>query len=137
MLHRLPLRRRDPPGQPGRGGGCQARHRGDLLACRIGALAVQPGQEVFRGQLRRRDPGEQLPGTQTAVALLDGADCRIQRPDYAEPVTRLADRGQARVRRQGPVRRADPDLLPLPPLTTYAARQIGALSAEMVITWQR
>ncbi len=29
-LHRAPLRRGDPAGQPGCSGGCQARHRGDL-----------------------------------------------------------------------------------------------------------
>jgi hypothetical protein len=41
----------------------------------------------------RRDPGQQHPGTETAIPLLDGADCRVQRPDHAEPVTQLADRG--------------------------------------------
>ena len=44
------LRRGDPPGQARRGRGRQPRHRGDLLACRVGALAVQPGQEVLPGQ---------------------------------------------------------------------------------------
>src|SRR5262249_35490042 len=42
-------------------------------------------------------------------------------------------RGQARVRRQRPIRRANPDLPPFPPPRTYAAHQIGALSAEMII----
>ena len=79
-LHRLPLRRGDPPGQARRGRGRQPRHRRDLLAGRIGALAVQPGQEVLPGQLRRRDPGQQLPGPEPAFALLDRADRRIQRP---------------------------------------------------------
>ena len=77
-LHRLPLGGRDPAGQPGRGRGRQARHRRELLARRIGALAVQPGQEVLPGQLRRGDPAQQLPGPETPVPLLDGADRRIQ-----------------------------------------------------------
>ena len=100
-------------------------------------LAVQPGQEILPGQLRRRDPAQQLPGAETAIPLLDRADRRIHRLDHAEPAAQLGDRGQARVRRQGPVRRADPDLPLLPPPATYAAHQIGALSAEMIITWQR
>jgi hypothetical protein len=48
-------------------------------------------------------------------------------------VTQLADRRQARVCRQRLIRRADPDLPPLPPPGTYAAHQIGALSAEVII----
>ena len=136
-LHRLPLRRGDPPGQPGRGRGRQPRHRGDLLACRIGALAVQPGQEVLPGQLRRRDPGQQLPGAEPAIPLLDGADRRIQRPDHAEPPAQLADRGQARVRRQRRIRRAGPHLLTPPATSTYPAHQIGVLSTGLVVTWQR
>jgi len=72
------------------------------------ALAVQPGQEVLPGQLRRGDPGQQLPGPATPVPLLDRADRRIQRPDHAEPPAQLGDHGQARVRRQRPIRRADP-----------------------------
>jgi hypothetical protein len=62
--------------------------------------------------LRRRDPGQQLPGAEAAVALLDGADRRIQRPDHARPPAQLADSGKTRVRRQRPIRRADPYLLP-------------------------
>ena len=136
-LHRLPLRGGDPPGQARRGGGRQPRHRGDLLPGRIGALAVQPGQEVLPGQLRRRDPGQQLPGPETAIPLLDRADRRIQRPDHAEPVTQLGDRGQPRVRRQRRIRRADPHLLTPPAASTYPAHQIGVLSAGLIITWQR
>ena len=82
-LHRLPLRRSKPAGQPRRGRGRRPRHRSDLLA----------------------DPG-------TAIPLLDRADSRIQRPDHAEPGAQLGDRGQARVRRQRRIRRADPRLLP-------------------------
>jgi hypothetical protein len=71
-LHRLPLRRGDPPGQPGRGRARQPRHRRDLLPGRIGALAVQPGQEVLPGQPRRRDPGQQLPGPDPRPRCLIG-----------------------------------------------------------------
>ena len=78
-LYRLPLGRGDPPGQARRGRGRQPGHRGDQLARRITALAVQPGQEILPGQLRRRDPGQQLPGPVAAVPLLDGADRGIQR----------------------------------------------------------
>ena len=107
--------RSEPAGQARRGRGRQARHRRDLLARRIGALAVQPGQEVLPGQLRRGEPCQQLPGPESAIALLDRADCRIQRADLAEPVTQLGDHGQARVRRQRPIRRADPRTLTLLP----------------------
>src|ERR1019366_2450336 len=115
----------------------RARPRGDQLACRITALAVQPGQEVLPGQLRRRDPGQQLPGPEAAVPPLDGADRRIQRPDHAQPAAQLGDRGQARVRRQRRIRRADPRLLTPHAASTYPAHQIGVLSAGLIITWQR
>jgi hypothetical protein len=73
-------------------------HRGDQLARRIGALAVQPGHEVLPGQLRRRDRGQQFPGTETAIPLLDGTERRIQRLDHAEPAAQFSDRGQPCVR---------------------------------------
>ena len=137
-LHCLPLRRGDPAGQARRGRGRQARHRRDLLASRIGALAVQPGQEVLPGQLRRRDPGQQLPGPEPAFALLDRADRRIQRADHAEPPAQLGDHGQARVRRQRPIRRADPRLLPRSARpAAYPFHQVGASPLEMIITSQR
>ena len=131
-LHRPPLRRSKPAGQPRRGRGRQARHRGELLARRIGALAVQPGQEVLPGQLRRRDPAQQLSGPEAAIPLLDRADRRIQRLDHAEPAAQLGDRSQARVRRQRRVRRADPHLLTSRAATTYPAHQIGVLSAGLI-----
>ena len=136
-LHGVPLRRGDPPGQARRRRGRQALHRGDLLATRIRALAVQPGQEVLPGQLRRRDPGQQLSSAETAIPLLDRADRRIQCPDHAEPPAQLADRGQARVRRQRPIRRADPDLLPFRFPAAYPAHQIGASPPGTIITSQR
>ena len=94
---------------------------------------VQPGQEVLPGQLRRRHPGQQLPGPEPAVALLDRPDRLIQRLDHAEPAAQLGDRRQARVRRQRRIRRADPRLLTLHPPAAYPAHQIGVLSAEMII----
>ena len=136
-LHRPPLRRSDPPGQARRGRGRQPRHRRELLARRISALAVQPGQEVLPGQLRRRDPAQQLPGPEPPIPLLDRADRRIQRLDHAQPAAQLGDRGQARVRRQRRIRRAGPHPLTPPAATTYPAHQIGVLSAGLTITWQR
>jgi hypothetical protein len=136
-LHRPPLPGRDPAGQPRRGRGRQARHRRDLLARRISALAVQPGQEVLPGQLRRRDPGQQFPRPEAAVPLLDGADRRIQRAGHVQLAAQLADRGQARVRRQRPVRRADPHLTAIPCPAAYPVHQIGASPLEMIITSQR
>ncbi len=136
-LHRPPLRRGDPAGQARRGRGRQPRHRGDLLARRIGALPVQPGPEVLPGQLRRRDPGQQLPSPETPVPLLDGADRRIQFFHHAEPVTQLADHSHSRVRRQRRIRRTGPHLLTPPATSTYPAHQIGVLSPGLVITWQR
>ena len=103
---------------------------------RVGALAVQPGQEVFPGQLRRRDPGQQLPGPQAAVPLLDGAGRRIQSLDHAEPAAQLGDRGQARVRRQRRIRRADPRLLTIPCPAAYPVHQMGASPLEMIDTSQ-
>jgi hypothetical protein len=76
-LHRLPLPGGDPPGQARRGGGRQSRHRRDLLPGRIGALAVQAHQEILPGQLRGREPSQQLPGRQAAVPPLDRPDRRI------------------------------------------------------------
>jgi hypothetical protein len=137
-LYRLPLHRGDPPGQARRGRGRQPRHGRQLLARRIGALAVQPGQEVLPSQLRCGQPRQQLPGPEPAVALLDRADRRIQRPDHAEPVTQLGDGRQARVRRQRPIRRADPRLLPRSARpAAYPFHQVGASPPEMIITSQR
>ena len=137
-LHCLPLPGGDPAGQARRGGGAQPRHRRDLLPGRIGALTVQPGQEVLPGQLRRGDPGQQLPGSEPAFALLDRADRRIQRPDHAEPPAQLGDHGQARIRRQRPIRRADPRLLPRSARpAAYPFHQVGASPPEMIITSQR
>jgi hypothetical protein len=65
----------DPAGQARRGDGTQPRHQRDLLPRRISALAVQPGQEVLPGQLRRRDPGQSLPdgqGTSDGWMTCDG-----------------------------------------------------------------
>jgi hypothetical protein len=73
----------DPPGQACGGRGRQPRYRGDPLAGRIRPLAIQPGQEVLPGQLRRRHPRQQLTRAETALPLLDRANRRIQRPDHA------------------------------------------------------
>ena len=54
----LPLLASDPAGNARGGGRAQPRHRRDPLTGHISALAVQPGQEVFPGQLRHRDPGQ-------------------------------------------------------------------------------
>ena len=47
----------------------KAPHLVAALACRVGALPVQPGHEVLPGQLRRRDPGQQLPGPVATIPL--------------------------------------------------------------------
>jgi hypothetical protein len=73
----------------------------------------------------------------SAVALLDGADRRIQRPDHARPPAQLADSGKTRVRRQRTIRRADPYLLPFRFPAAYPAHQIGASPAGTIITSQR
>ena len=136
-LDRLPLPGSEPAGQARRGGRGQPGHRRQLLPGRIGALPVQPHQEVLPGQLCCRDPGQQLPGPEAAIPLLDRADRRIQRPDHAQPVTQLADRHKPRIRRQPPIRRADPRLLTPHAASTYAPHEIGVLTAGLVITWQR
>jgi hypothetical protein len=102
------------------------RHRGDLLARLIGTLAVQPGQEVLPSQLRRRDPGQQLPGAEATVPLLDRPGRGVDHLDHAQPAAQIADRRQPGVRRQRLIRRADPGLRPLPSPAAYPAHQIGA-----------
>jgi hypothetical protein len=126
----------DPAGQARRGGGTQPWHRRDLLPGRVRALAVQPGQEVLPGQLRRRDPRQQLTGPEASIPLLDRAHRRVQGLNHAQPVTQLADRGQPRVRGQRRIRRADLRLPALPPPGTYPSHQIGVLSAETIVTSQ-
>ncbi len=69
-LHRPPLIGGDPPGQARSRRRGQSRYRGELLPRGIGALAVQPHQEVLPGQLRRSDPGQQLPGAKAPVPRL-------------------------------------------------------------------
>ena len=82
-------------------------------------------------------PASGSPGPEAANPLLDRAHRRIQRPDYAQPVTQLADRHKPRIRRQPPIQRADPRLLTPHAASTYADHQIGVLSAGLVLTWQR
>jgi hypothetical protein len=77
-FHSLPLLAGDPAGQARRRGRTQPQHRRDLLSGRISALPVQARQEVFPGQLRRRDPGQQLPRPETKGPLADRADRRVQ-----------------------------------------------------------
>ena len=71
-LHGFPLPCGDPPGHARGGGRTQPGHRRQQLPGRIGALPVQACQEILPGQLRRRDPGQQLPGTETAIRCLTG-----------------------------------------------------------------
>jgi hypothetical protein len=91
-LHRRPLRRTEPAGQPGRGRRGQAGHRGQLLPGSVGALAVQPDPEVLPGQLRGRDPDQQLPAGEPAAALLERPDRRVQPADHVQPVGQLGHR---------------------------------------------
>jgi hypothetical protein len=115
----------DQDGEPGSAGAGQ-----------VGAgSSRQPGpapREAGQGGSRSA-----APRSHAVVPLLDRAGRRIQRLDHAQPATQLADRSQARVRRQGSVRRAGPHLLTPPAAGTYPAHQIGILSAGLVITWQR
>jgi len=88
--------------------GRQARHRGDLLARRVGALPVQPGQEILVGQLRRRDPGQQLPAPNPRSRCLIGsaaassASITPTRPHNsvitARPAFAVSDRSGAPIR---------------------------------------
>jgi len=93
-------------------------------------------QEVLPGQLRHRDPGQQLPGPETAIPLLHRPDRRIQRPDHAQPLTQPGDRGHPPVRGQRPVRRADAHLRALPLPTAYPSHQIGASRLGTILTSQ-
>jgi hypothetical protein len=135
-LHRQPLHAGDPAGHARSRRRRQARYRGDLLAGRVRAVAVQPGQEILPGQLRCCQPRQQLPGPEPAITLLNRADRGIQFADYAQPVTQPGDRSHPRVRGQRPVRRADAHLTALPLPAAYPCHQIGVLSAETIITSQ-
>ena len=88
---------------------------------RRGRAVPATGQHL--GKQAMADPGPQLPRSQAAVPMLDRAGRRIQRLDHAQPATQLADRSQARVRRQGPGRRAGPHLLTPPAASTYPAHR--------------
>ncbi len=128
-LHRPPLRGSDPPGQARGGRRGQPGHRRQLLPRGIGALAIQPGQEVLPCQLRRRDPGQQLPCAEAAVPLLDRPGRGVDRPDNLQPPAQLTDGSHPRIRRQRRIRRADPCLPPRPSPAAYPGHQIGVLSA--------
>jgi hypothetical protein len=73
-LHRPPLPVGEPARQPGRGRGGQPGHRRQLLPGHVGAVAVQPDQELLSGQLRTRHPDQQLRPGEPAVAGLDRPD---------------------------------------------------------------
>jgi hypothetical protein len=115
-LHRRPLPSRQPPRQPGRGRRRQVGHRAQLLPGGVGALAVQPDQEVFPGQLCGGDPDQQLCGGVPAAALLDRPDRRVQPADHVQAFDQFGHRHHARHRRQRRVRRTDPH--PPPPAAT-------------------
>jgi hypothetical protein len=114
-LHRRPLRVTEPARQPGRGRCTQPRHRNQLLAGNIGALPVQPDQEILPGQLRGSHPYQHLPAGVTAAALLDRPDPRVQPADHVQPLDQLGHRDHARHRRQCRIRRADPHPPPRAP----------------------
>jgi hypothetical protein len=60
-LHRQPLPAGDPAGHARSRRRRQARYRGELLASRIRAVAVQRGQEILPGQLRCCQPVSSSP----------------------------------------------------------------------------
>ena len=113
-LHRRPLPVGEPAGQPGRGRRGQPGHRGQHLPGGVGALAVQPDQEVLPGQLRRGHPDQQLPAGVPAVALLDRPDRRVQPADHVQPLDQLGHRDHARDTGSttGPARRSAPAAAP-------------------------
>jgi hypothetical protein len=70
----------DPAGQARCGRRAQPGHRRDLLPGRVLALPVQPHQEVFPGQLRRRQPGQQLPGLKPRFRSFTGPTAASSAP---------------------------------------------------------
>ena len=131
-LHRRPLRVGQPPRQPGRGRRAQPRHRGQLLPGGVGALPVQPDQEVLPGQLRGSHPHQQLPAGVAAAALLDRPDLRVQPADHVQPLDQLGHRDHARHRCQCRIRRADPHPPP-PPDAPYGCHPIGVLQTPTML----
>jgi len=93
--------------------------------------SVQPGQTVLAEQLRAGHPDQQLPTTETSIALLDRTDPGIESTHQPEAQHELVDRRHPGQPGQGRVRRADlhppPSVLGplrLPPYSTHPA---GAL----------
>jgi len=108
---------------------------GERLSGGVGAVAVQPDQEVLPGQLRVRHPDQQLTTAEPAVAFLDRPDRRIQQLDHGEAVDQLGHRRHPRVPGQRRVRRADPHPPPQPVDLTYSAHPMGALPPVMIKPW--
>jgi hypothetical protein len=98
--------------------------------------AASAGQEVLPGQLRCRDPRQQLPGAEATAPHLNRADRRVQRPDHAQLVTQLADHGQAGARGQTRIRHADPRRPTLPLPAASPGHQVGAFLTEVIVTSQ-
>ncbi len=71
---RVPLPVGERTRQPRRRGRAQPGHRRQYLPGHIGALAVEPDQEIFPGQLGCRDPDQQLPTAEAPIAGLDRPD---------------------------------------------------------------
>jgi hypothetical protein len=115
-LHRGPPRVSEPTGQPGRDRRGQVGHRGQRLPGLIGALPVEPDQEILPSQLRGGHPHQQLAAGVAAAALLDRPDRRVQPADHIQPLHQLGHRDHARHRRQCRIRRTDPH--PPPPTTS-------------------
>jgi hypothetical protein len=104
-LHRMPLPISEIPRKPGCGRSTQPRHRRDHLPGSVGALPVKPHEEVLPGQLRGRDPDQQLSAGMPALTGLNRPDRRIQQFDHTESVDQLGHRRHPRHRSQRRIRR--------------------------------
>ena len=119
-----------PLGQTSRRGGGQPGHRRQRLTGRIGAVAVEPHQEILARQLRRCDPDQQLTRPEPAVTLLDRTDRCIQQLDRIQPVQQLSDRDHPRIAGHRRIRVADTNTplgtLPRTLCAAYPVHQMGA-----------
>ncbi len=135
-LHRRPLPLGDPAGQAGGGCGRQPRHRRERLPRTVGAVPVEPDQEVLPAQLRRGHADQHLPGAEPAVPILDRSHRGVELVDDPEPFGQLGHRGQPGEPGQRLVWRADLHPRAARPLLAYCSHLIGVLSTCCVVSSQ-
>lgn len=121
----------EPTGQPGRGRRGQTGHGREYLLGYIGAVAVQPDQDVLPGQLRTGHPDQQLATAEPPVPGFDwsiaASNSRIIPTRSTSSVTAIPENEG-----RGRIRRADPHPPPQPADLAYALDPMGVLPPLMI-----